>query len=210
LQLSQSCQAFWILAQRLCGGEHAHAVNIAQEVSVGQPILNPSPHGVEVSLIAVMSNVMRWSDSPVQRGRPAGSGGPNANANRAKHKKPPPNVVSEQLSAARRRGLIKAIKEQAKYLRSCWRPNDLHLPEFIPRPPQSQNQVVDLFMDLWDWQDQCMNVMRQYRQVASHDYDYNSFEVAFGSLSRLTAIRGSDFAACQAALAARSKSVLQA
>jgi hypothetical protein len=60
---------------------------------------------------------------------------------------------------------------------------------------------------LWDWQDQCMNIMRQYRQVAPQHYDYSSFEVAFGSLSRLASVRGGEFAACQAALTARSRSV---
>jgi hypothetical protein len=63
--------------------------------------------------------------------------------------------------------------------------------------------MLRLYTSLWDWQDECLDVMRQFREETHVAYDFSSFEIAFGGLSRLDSLRGAGYNDCVAALAKR-------
>jgi hypothetical protein len=63
--------------------------------------------------------------------------------------------------------------------------------------------MLRLYTSLWDWQDECLDVMRQFREGTQVPYDFSSFEIAFGGMSRLDSLRGAGYNECVAALAKR-------
>jgi hypothetical protein len=67
--------------------------------------------------------------------------------------------------------------------------------------------MLRLYTSLWDWQDECLEVMRQFREETEVAYDFSSFDIAFGGLSRLDSLRGAGYNECVAALAKRVKSL---
>jgi hypothetical protein len=60
--------------------------------------------------------------------------------------------------------------------------------------------MVTLFSQLWDWQDECIEAMQHFRDQTEGEYDFSSFEIAFGGLARLEALRGPFYDSCLTAL----------
>ena len=65
--------------------------------------------------------------------------------------------------------------------------------------------MLRLYTSLWDWQDECLDVMRQFCEATEVAYDFSSFDIAFGGLSRLDSLRGAGYNECVTALAKRVK-----
>lgn len=111
-----------------------------------------------------------------------------------------------------RQNLIRAINHRVEVLRHCWRPQELQdLPRLLLVIKQTVSPdlaFVDLYRRLWDWQDQCLAIMRQYRdQDPPPPYDFAPFEAAFSGVSRLEALRGGYYTACSEALELRQRGV---
>jgi len=86
--------------------------------------------------------------------------------------------------------------------------NAPHLSTLSSKPrDDAPAAMLRLYTSLWDWQDECLEVMRQFREETEVAYDFSSFDIAFGGLSRLDSLRGAGYNECVAALAKRVKSL---
>lgn len=155
-----------------------------------------------------MRGSMRWEDSIKKSGRPAGSRTASAADNAIKHKAIPKKDFASKMSSEQRQSLKRAITHRAEYLQSCWRPEALRLPALaLPvSDARSESAVVQLYKCVWDWQDECCEVMSGFRnQEPPPPYDFSSFDIAFSGIARCDALRGPYYSACVAALQARTK-----
>jgi hypothetical protein len=71
------------------------------------------------------------------------------------------------------------LREQAIEMQSGW--ETIFLPGF-DACGKNHIQCLKVF---WDWQDECLELMRLKRNINTVSYDYSSFEDTFGSLNRL-------------------------
>jgi hypothetical protein len=150
---------------------------------------------------------MCWEESPKKPGRPAGARTSNAYDNSLKHKRIPQEHAKKAMNAYQRRELKRAIVNRANFLQKCWRPVGLKLPAL--NLPSDKNEdtsaTLQLYRRLWDWQDECVDTMQQFREETQEPFDFSSFEVAFGGVSRLDSLRGQSYNECVAALAERMR-----
>jgi hypothetical protein len=165
---------------------------VAQQVSLGPLQVSPLPR--RVFCYVAMTDGIRWDKSPVENTARANST-ENVKRNSKKHNKLPPSALSSKQSSSQRRALRHVIQHHASVVRDIWRPATLQLPQLQLTAAESaaspEDATAQLFQDLWDWQDECMLIMRQFRaQDTLGQYDYSSFETVFGELARLDAIRG--------------------
>lgn len=110
------------------------------------------------------------------------------------------------MSRDERKSLVQAIKHRASLLTNIWKPPGLILPPLnLPGFDNSMEGMVDVYQALWDWQDQCLAAMRQFRDETVERYDFSSFEDVFSGLARLDALHGDFYMACYNALQARSQ-----
>jgi hypothetical protein len=196
---------------------------VTQRVSIGDPTILPSGSSRLLCQYA-MTDGMRWEESPKKATRPREGKTWKAEKNTQKHKPIPQEHAHSAMSARQRRDLKRAILTRASYLQSCWRPSELRLPELklssepkddAPHlPPSTLSSkprddapaaMLSLYNSLWDWQDECLDIMRQFREETEDVYDFSSFKIAFGGLSRLDSLRGAGYNECVAALAKRVK-----
>jgi len=183
--------------------EYYQPLSPAQTVSVGEPTFVGD---VPLRLLRgfTMNGGMRWEESPVKGGRQTDAKGPHAHKNKIKHKRPPPEVADQIMTAEDRRQLVRAIRHRAGMLRDVWKPPGLEIPPLnLPNVENSIKSIVDVYRALWNWQDRCLEVMRQFRDETVEHYDFSSFENAFGGLARLESLRGPFYTACYEALQAR-------
>lgn len=166
---------------------------------------DPAPaHDIPLLCSTVMVGEMRWKDPPGKAGRDNAIKGPNAEKNAAKHRKHPEEFKNGLMSSSQRSNLKRAIEHRSETLRTCWRPVELQqLPALVfilSDVASPELSIVDLYTQLWRWQDECLAILRSYRdQDPSPDYDFSPFEAAFSGLSRLEALRGPFYAAvCEA------------
>jgi len=153
----------------------------------------------------VMEGGMRWTTSPVKSGRPDGARGPHADKNNKKHRYAPPDVRDSTMVRKECDSLFRAIYERAKLLGNIWKPSELKLPQLSKEKTEcSVEGVVKLYQRIWDWQDQCMDIMRQFRNESTTLYDFGSFEDVFSGLARLESLRGPFYTACYKALQERT------
>jgi hypothetical protein len=189
--------------------EFQRPISVAQSFNAGppNPVLPSLPH---FSRLYAMGDGMRWEEPLRPNSRPEGTRGRTARKNDVKHKAIPKEFSSIQMSCIQRRNLRRAIKDRTEYLRQCWRPQSLHLPE-LELPAVLEPGVpamLKFYENLWDWQDACRDAMRLFRdQEPSPDYDFSSTEIAFGGLARTESLRGEYYVACMAALQKRMRAL---
>lgn len=155
-----------------------------------------------------MVGEMKWDSTPGASGRR--QPGPNARKNNQKHKKHPRAVEKELMSTTDRQSIIRAMKYRSEILRACWRPRELqNLPALnlaLLQTKTPELAFVDIYRQLWNWQDDCLAIMRHYKtQDPPPPYDFGPFEAAFSGVSRLSALRGSYYTACSEALELRQR-----
>ncbi len=111
------------------------------------------------------------------------------------------------MSSLQRQNLLRAIRNRTSSLISCWKP-DLQLADVVLSSPNnlSAEAMKELYEQLWDWQDDCLLKVRTFReQNPMAEWDYSSFELAFGALSRLDALRGDYYTVVAKALQDRTQ-----
>ncbi|KAG8824501.1 hypothetical protein FRC17_009081 [Serendipita sp. 399] len=178
-----------------------------QQISLGPA--DPAPiTSLRLLCHTAMTHQLHFPTSIVSAGRPKGARTRKAHKNDVKHRALP-NVESaaSRMSSEMRSNLRKAIVQRAEYLQRCWRPMSLELPEFKFRIPSEMKEVdamIHFYSALWDWQDECRGVLCKFREACTDHYDYSSFELAFGPLTRLDSLRGPYHTACADALNARA------
>jgi hypothetical protein len=181
-------------------------LTITQTISIGEPDITPLSTAHLLCHFA-MSDSMRWNESLKKPGRPAGVRTWNVADNSLKHKSIPKEHAKNFMSSNQRRELRRAIINRANFLQKCWRPTDLILPalEIPSNTKEDSSSMLQLYRHLWDWQDECVDTMRQFREETQATFDFSSFEVAFSGVSRLESLRGGYYNTCVAALAERMR-----
>ncbi|KAG8783022.1 hypothetical protein FRC15_005905 [Serendipita sp. 397] len=132
-----------------------------QELSLGSA--DPAP--VTMSRLFyhfAMAHQFHLPSSLARSGRPDGARTKNARKNAKKHQRHPELIASSTMSSEQRASLKKAIIDRTRYLQTCWRPESLLLPPFnsnIPSGVHEEAALIQFYTDLWDWQDQCLDIM---------------------------------------------------